>query len=251
MVEADEILTFPGVRGDVRVQCFASQARAGAHVAGRIASALNAAVASRGQAVWIGCGGTTPRPVYQELVKAGVDWSKVTLGQVDERFVPVNDAASNTRMMREALTPILDRMEFVSLVQDDRDLATCAARAEAKLLDLGGGEPPVFDFALMGMGPDAHYASIFPGHPINSFVYDTKALVVPVKATHNGSEPVLPRLTLSVPALNRSRAIVFYITGQTKLDVLKKAATSTDAFASPIGAFLAQCPVPVDFVWAA
>jgi 6-phosphogluconolactonase len=63
-------------------------------------------------------------------------------------------------------------------------------------------------------------------------------------------EPKLPRITLTVPAINKSRRILFYITGQTKLDVLKSAALSTDPYTTPIGAFLAQCPVAVEFVWA-
>ncbi len=252
-----ELLTFPGVKNEVRVHCFASKDEAGSHVAGMIAGALQGAVSERGKALWIGCGGTTPKPIYERLVELDLDWGKIVLTQVDERFVPVDDAASNTRMMHEALEPVLDDamgdagMLFISLIQDISDAATCAAKAEAKLFELGGGEAPEFDIALMGMGPDAHYASIFPGHPINAFVYDTKALVVPVKAAHNGSEPVLPRITLSVPAINRSRRIVFFITGQAKLDVLKSAALSADPYTSPIGAFLAQCPVPVDFVWAA
>ena len=262
MTEASgELLIFPGfsgpgVHGDVRVHAFGSKDEAGAYIAAMIAGALQGYVAEHGKAVWIGCGGTTPKPIYDRLAELDLDWGQITLTQVDERFVPIDDAASNTRMMREALDPVLDDtlpngMTFVSLIQDISDPATCAAKAEAKLLDLGGGEAPEFAIALMGMGPDAHYASIFPGHPINAFIYDTKALVVPVKAGHNGSEPVLPRITLSVPMINKSRRIVFFITGQAKLDVLKAQALTTDPYVSPIGAFLAQCPVPVDFVWAA
>ena len=252
-----ELLTFPGAKGDVRVHCFVSKDEAGAYVAGVVAGALQGAVSERGKAIWIGCGGTTPKPIYERLVELDLEWGKIVLTQVDERFVPVDDAASNTRMMHEALEPVLDDalgdngMLFVSLIQDISDAATCAAKAEARLLELGEGTAPEFDIALMGMGPDAHYASIFPGHAINGFVYGTDALVVPVDAATSGAEPVLPRITLSVPAINRSRRIVFFITGQAKLDVLKSAALSTDPYTSPIGAFLAQCPVSVDFVWAA
>jgi 6-phosphogluconolactonase len=181
-----------------------------------------------------------------------IDWDKVKLFQVDERFVPTDDAASNTRMMREALNSVTGQggMELISLIQDINDQYACAAKAEARLRELGGGEPPVFDFALMGMGPDAHYASIFPGHAINGVVYNTDALVLPVSASTTELEPKLPRITLTVPAINESRRILFYITGQTKLDVLKSAALSTDPYTTPIGAFLAQCPVAVEFVWA-
>jgi 6-phosphogluconolactonase len=251
-----ETLTFPGAAGNVSVLAFASPALAGAYVSGQIVEALSAAMAARGKAVWIGCGGTTPKPIYENLVHAPLDWSKISLGQVDERFVPVDTAASNTRMMREALLPVLSDgdksgMDLISLIEDITDQQSCAEKAEARLLELGGGHSPLFDFALLGMGPDAHYASIFPENPINSDIYTTRALVRAVSPSTTGAEPVLPRITLSVPAINNSRRIVFFITGQTKLDVLKTACLTTDPFISPIGAFLAQCPAPVDFVWAA
>ncbi len=246
------MITFDGAKGPVAVRCFDSAAEAGAWIAPNIAKSLRDAIAQRGKAIWLGCGGTTPKPIYEKLVIEDIDWDKVKLFQVDERFVPTDDAASNTRMMREALNSVTGpgAMELISLIQDIDDQYACAAKAEAKLRELGGGEPPVFDFALMGMGPDAHYASIFPGHAINGVVYNTDALVLPVSASTTELEPKLPRITLTVPAINESRRILFYITGQTKLDVLKSAALSTDPYTSPIGAFLAQCPVAVEFVWA-
>ncbi|ESQ74340.1 6-phosphogluconolactonase [Asticcacaulis sp. AC402] len=245
------LLRWPAPGGEVRVSSFTSKADAGAYVAGLIAGALQTAVADRGKALWIGCGGTTPKRVYESLTTLDLDWDRITLAQVDERFVPVDDANSNTRMMREALEPVLDDMDFMTLIQDLSSAQACADKAEARFLELGEGGAPVFDIALMGMGPDAHYASIFPHHPINAEVYGTDRLVMAVTPTDGSREPVLPRITLSVPALNRSRRIIFFITGDTKLEVLRKASQSTDPHESPIGAFLAQCPAPVDFVWAA
>ncbi|MGZ3304418.1 MAG: 6-phosphogluconolactonase [Asticcacaulis sp.] len=250
------LLTLPGGRDGIKVRMFDSKAEAGAWLAADIASTLSQAIEARGKALWLGCGGTTPRPVYERLAGADVEWPLTALAQVDERFVPVDDARSNTLMMREALEPILDGedgpgMALYSLIEDITDQDKCAALAEKTLLELGGGKAPVFDFALMGMGPDAHYASIFPGHPVNAFVYDTRALVLPVAPAEDGSEPVLPRITLTVPAILNSQRIVFLIFGEAKLDMLKSHGTVTDPFISPIGAFLARCTAPVEFVWAA
>ena len=256
MADDGKILTLPGGRNGLNVRCFDSRDDAAAYVTSEVATALAAAIDARGQAIWIGAGGTTPRPVYERLSEAVIDWSVVTMGQVDERFVPVDDGRSNTRMMTHALSAILSDdigpgMTFLSLIEDIDDQDTCAAEAEKTLLELGKGEPPLFDFALMGMGNDGHYASIFPNHAINAFVYDTKALVLPVAASGDGSEPVLPRITLTVPALNRSRRILFLIFGDDKIEVLKTFGPVTDPFKSPIGAFTAQCPVDIEFVWAA
>ena len=255
------LTTLPGGPKDskmpgIHVRAFDSKDAAGAWVAAEITAALTAAIAERGKALWLGCGGTTPKPVYERLGETRLDWDRVQLAQVDERFVPTDDARSNTRMMREALAHVLSEddgpgMELVSLIEDITDQDNCAAMAQATLLDIGDGQAPTFDVSLLGMGPDGHYASIFPNHAINAFVYDTKALVLPVAPSGTDAEPVWPRITLSAPAINRSRRIVFFITGQAKLDILKTLGAVTDPYASPIGAFLAQCPVPVEFVWAA
>lgn len=245
-----ETLRWAAQGGEVVVQVFDRVADANAYVVAKIASALQGAVTQRGRALWLGCGGGTPKPVYEALVNIDLNWDKVTLTQVDERFVAVDDPSSNTRMMRAALAPVIGQgMGFLSLRQDD-DIYASAAKAEAQLLDLGGGQTPVFDIALMGMGADAHYASIFPSHAINATIYTTSALVVPVAATDSEMEPVLPRITLSVPAINAAKSILFLITGRPKLEVLKTSSLSDDARAAPIGAFLAQCPSPVEFVWA-
>ena len=118
-----ETLSLPAARGAVTVHVFDSPASASAYIAGDIATHLRDAIVQKGRALWVGCGGTTPKPIYQRLVEAGLDWDKIRLFQVDERFVPTDDAASNTRMMREALEPVLSDsgksgMELVSLIQD-------------------------------------------------------------------------------------------------------------------------------------
>ena len=86
---SEDVLTWNAHGKTVTVHCFANTARAGNYIADAIAEALRHAVDVRGKAVWIGCGGTTPKPIYQHLIHAEMDWSKVTLAQVDERFVPV------------------------------------------------------------------------------------------------------------------------------------------------------------------
>jgi 6-phosphogluconolactonase len=233
------------------LRTFDSAAEAETAVLAAIAEALSAAIAKRGQALWIGAGGGTPKPVYQQLATLDLPWDKVTLSQVDERFVPTDSPDSNTLMMVKAIRPVLDKgLYFFSLINNVDSIDECAEKAEAEFRALNNGEPPVFDLTLLGMGPDKHYASIFPGHPCNSYIYaENKRIVLPISQLMSGAEPKLPRITLTVKALNRSRRIVLYITGQEKRDALMAAIADPNPDTAPIGAFLAQCPVPVDIVW--
>lgn len=231
------------------VQRFDSAQEAEAAVLRLIGEAVTEALGLRGQAVICGAGGSTPKPVYERLSTLDLEWDKVMLTQVDERFVPEDDERSNSKMMREAVSGV-PGLRFLSLIQD-ADLAQSAQKAEDALRALGDGAAPEFDITLLGMGGDAHYASIFPGHEINATVYDTGRIVLPVEATDGTREPVWPRLTLSVSALNRSRRIVLYITGDAKLKALEEALANPDRDTAPIGAFLQQYPHTVDIVWAA
>jgi len=244
-----ERLPVDGAAGSFTVQAFATAHEAETAVLNLIGDAVATAIAANDRALICGAGGSTPKPVYEGLGTLDLPWDKVTLTQVDERFVAVDDPGSNTRMMREA-TATLDGLTFLSLIQD-ADQAASAQRAETALRALNDGEAPVFDLTLLGMGGDKHYASIFPQHPLNARIYDTDALVVPVAATDGSREPLLPRLTLSVSALNRSRRIVLYITGTAKLEALKAAIANPDKDTAPIGAFLKQYPHPVDIIWVA
>lgn len=235
--------------GRFEVQVFATAHEAETAVLNLIGDAVATAITAEDKAVICGAGGSTPKPVYERLHTLDVAWDKVTLTQVDERFVLVDDPSSNTRMMREATSGI-EGLTFLSLIQD-ADQALSAEKAEAALRALNDGEAPVFDVTLLGMGGDKHYASIFPQHPLNASIYDTETLVVPVAATDGSLEPKLPRLTLSVNALNRSRRIVLYITGKAKLEALREAIANPDKDTAPIGAFLKQLAQPVDIIWVA
>ncbi|WAC47937.1 6-phosphogluconolactonase [Asticcacaulis sp. SL142] len=249
----DKIINLPGLNGDLPVHVFASVDEAVTHVIDQIAVTLESEVASKGHALITGAGGSTPKAVYEGLSGLNLDWSKITITQVDERFVPLDNASSNTLMMATALTPAIEAgLNFVTLIQDLDDAGECAKKAEAVLRSIEtADDEAIFDLTLLGMGADAHYASIFPGHAINAEIYNTTALVLPVAPSGTEAEPKLPRITLTVPALNRSKRILLLITGAEKLEVLRSAILSDDPYTSPIGAFIAQSPVPVDVVWAA
>jgi 6-phosphogluconolactonase len=153
-------------------------------------------------------GGSTPRRAY-ELAAHG-DWSGRTLWFGDERRVPPDHEWSNYRMADEALLSRLDpRPEVMRM--DDADSYETLVRERL-------GDEPRWDLLLLGLGPDSHCASLFPGKPE---VDVTDRLVVGVPEA--GMEPYVPRVTLTLPAINAARHIVFLVTGESKREAVRRA----------------------------
>ena len=143
-------------------------------------------------------GGSTPFPIFEELVKAPLEWSRVAVWPGDDRIVPEDHDASNTGKIRAIFEPVGARV--VTLSED--------------------AEPPRFALCWMGMGGDGHIASLFPN--TDPQVDDPKAMR---RLTPDPLPPEAPfdRITLTIPALLNSEAIMFVIRGEEKLSVLKAA----------------------------
>ena len=137
----------------------------------------------------------------------------------DERVVPHDDERSNLRMVRESLWERLPEERRPRLLPVDTSLGHDAAAAayESLLRETLGNHPRV-DLALLGLGPDAHTASLFPGKPA---VQETKRLAVGVPEA--GMEPQVARVTLTLPLLNSAREIVFLIAGADKAEAVRRA----------------------------
>lgn len=162
-------------------------------------------------------GGSTPKPIYEGLAKAGLDWSDVHLWWGDERYVPHDHSDSNTRMVREAL---LDPVGFPShQVHPWPILAYPELSAETydrefrSVFERGGQS---VDLQLLGMGDDGHTASLFPGSPA---LEETKAMAV---ANFVATAAEKTRLTLTFPALALSREVIFLIKGSNKAEPLRE-----------------------------
>ncbi len=211
-------------------------------LAHRLAADLAAGIAERGRAVLAVSGGGTPKTVFAVLARATIDWSKVTVTLVDERWVPESDERSNARMVRNLLLKQnAEQATFVPLYVDaptpEEGLATVAASVD-KL------ERP-FDAVVLGMGGDGHTASFFPGGDRLADALDLtgKASVLPMRAEGAGE----PRITLSLPRLLDTRALYLHIEGEDKKAVLAKALAGGDY---PIGAVLRQGGTDVQVYWA-
>jgi 6-phosphogluconolactonase len=164
-------------------------------------------------------GGSTPRRAYELAAGSDADLSAATLWLGDERVVPPEDDRSNLRMVRAALCDRLPAERRPRLMPVDTALGhDAAAAAYESLLRETLGHHPRLDLALLGLGPDAHTASLFPGKPA---VQEGRRLAVGVPEA--GMEPQVPRVTLTLPMFNTAREVVFLISGADKAPAVRRA----------------------------
>jgi len=181
-----------------------------------IASEARAAVAARGRFVMAVSGGHTPWQMLRAMAAEDVPWRAVHVAQVDERVAPENDPDRNLAHLRESLLAHapLSPAQIHAMPVESPDLAAAAAQYAATLREIAGS-PPVLDLAHLGLGPDGHTASLVPGDS----VLDIADLDVAVTGgTYQGRR----RMTLTYPMLNRSRRIVWLVTGSEKVDMLAR-----------------------------
>ena len=214
-----EILPGPREVALAAARLFAGRARDACHQRGEFTCVLS--------------GGSTPRGLYELLgrqaanptdpVAASLPWDRIHLFWGDERFVPPDHPDSNYRMVAEAL---LDRVSLpaghVHRVPTDAGSAAAAAWAyEQEIRDfftarrlLADGLPR-FDLALLGMGPDGHTASLFPGSPV---LHERNRIACAVRV--EGTR-IPERITLTPAVFNAARGVVFLATGAEKSETLR------------------------------
>ena len=153
-------------------------------------------------------GGGTPTPAYQRAAQLEPDWSRVEIFFADERCVPPDDERSNFRLVRESLG---DVGATIHRIEGELPPEDAAARYD----ELVRGR--TLDLALLGIGPDGHTASLFPGAPV---LDERERAAV---AAEPGMEPLVPRVTLTVPVLNAARSAIFLVTGAAKAAAVARA----------------------------
>lgn len=223
---------------------FASRADLARALADRVAERLSEAVARRGRALLAVSGGSTPAMFFHELSGRDVEWSRVTVTLVDERFVDHDQPRSNAGLvMRSLLTGNAAAATFVPLFRDLPDVEAAADSAWRELRNLAWP----LDVAILGMGADGHTASFFPDAENLAELTDPAGdrLLLPVHAP-SGMEP---RLTLTLPVIVAAGLLVLHIEGEEKRSVLEKALDGDRKL--PVGAVLRAAPTPVQIYWAA
>ncbi len=224
---------------------FASPDLLAGSLAETVAENLSAAVRARGKASLAVSGGTTPGLFFRHLSKAKIDWAKVTVTLVDERFVPITSERSNAGLVaRTLLQNEAAKARFEGLYEPAE---TAHVAAEAATRRLAGALTLPFDVVVLGMGGDGHTASFFPDASKLPALLNPRgeAVVAAVDAPSAGE----PRLTWTLPALVSARLVVLHIEGSQKKDVLL-AALSTDKTAKlPVSALFDHAQTPVQIYW--
>lgn len=191
---------------------------------------LESALEERGQCSLVLSGGSTPKPLYAALAAQPLPWERIHIFWGDERYVPPNHPDSNQGMARQVW---LDQVPIPA--QNIHPLPTAAGnpaldaaayeREIADFFQVPAGVFPAFDLILLGMGDDGHTASLFP---------HTTALAVGDRLATVGNKDGEPRLTLTVPLLNRARCTLFLVAGASKRPALAQIfAPEADSTAYP------------------
>lgn len=180
-----------------------------------IAAEARSAVAERGRFVMAVSGGHTPWQMLRVLANEKVPWESVHVVQVDERVAPAGDPDRNLTHLRESLldhAPL--RPEQIHAMPVEAPDLEAAAKRYAITLQEIAGSVPVLDLAHLGLGPDGHTASLVPGDPVLNVTDADVALT----GVYQGRR----RMTLTYPMLNRSRRILWLVTGSDKVDALAR-----------------------------
>lgn len=182
-----------------------------AHMLDRFVELAEAAQASRDQFCVAVPGGSVAESFFPQLVSAAIDWRRTHVFWVDERCVPPSDPESNYGRARDLwLAPLrLEDRQVHSMAGAAPDLGAAAAAAEHEMIAILG-DPPRADLALLGVGPDGHVASLFPGRPelIERRRY--------IRGVDDAPKPPPRRLTWTLPALAGSRELWVVAFGDTK-----------------------------------
>jgi 6-phosphogluconolactonase len=199
----------------VRTEILPDPGAVAIRAAERIAQVAREAVADRGRCALAFSGGATPLRAFRALAGEDVPWDRIHLFQVDERVAPSGDPERNYSHLKEAL---IDRLTIPTanvhpMPVEEGDLDEGARRYEATLRRFAG-TPPVLDLVQLGLGEDGHTASLFPG--------DAALQVIDADVGVSGLYKGRKRMTLTFPAIDRARRILWLVTGSGKTLALER-----------------------------
>jgi 6-phosphogluconolactonase len=178
-------------------------------------------------------GGSTPSRAYEHAALTQPDWSNVSVWWGDERAVPPDDDRSNFRLAKETLLDRLAAQPEVHRIEGELAADEAARRYDA---EIAGVE---LDLLLLGLGPDGHTASLFPGTP-QLDVTDRNVTSGPA-----GLDPFVDRVTLTLPAIHAAKRIVFLVAGAGKAEAVERAFAGEITPSVP-ASLTRLAPIPVE-----
>jgi 6-phosphogluconolactonase len=216
---------------------FSDPALAAQALATAVAAELSRVLAERGQAVLAVSGGRSPVTFFETLAEISIDWARVTITLVDERWVAPDSADSNEALVRAHL--LQDRAAAASFVP----LKTAHATPTAALADRSAALPLPLDVVVLGMGSDGHTASLFPGAPglhaaLDPFSGAALAAIDPPAAPCS-------RISLTLAALRTAERIFIQLQGAEKIAVLARVRRGDSALPMAVVLEMRACPVSI------
>ena len=211
---------------------------------------LRNAIEEKQSASLLVSGGSTPRPLYQQLSQSELDWQNVTVALVDERWVEAGQEGSNeTFIVQNLICNQAAAAKFIPMKTPEKTAMLGQGYCERRYRQL----PRPFDVTILGMGSDGHTASLFPYSKGLKEALDEHGETICAAIDAERSEvtgALTERMSLSLFGLMQSRQLHLLITGDEKLAVYQQALASPDVMLTPVSAVLQQTTVPVHIYWA-
>ena len=200
-----------------------------------IAGKIKKAIRTKGKATLIVSGGNTPKPLFKRLSEMSLGWEHVTVGLCDERWLPVSHQESNENMVKtHLLQGEAAKAKFIGMYIEDTDIEDAERFCENKIKNT------LFplDVIILGMGNDAHTASLFPDNDKLEEAYnlDSNKLCIAI----NPTTAPFDRMSLTLGAILSANSIYVHFEGEEKIAVYKKAIGGTDTYKMPIRSVLNQ-----------
>jgi 6-phosphogluconolactonase len=197
----------------MEIQVLADATAVATEAARIIARESREAVSARGRFTMAVSGGHTPWLMLRVLAREDLPWKMVYVAQVDERIAPPGHPDRNLTHLRDSLLAhvALPPENVCAMPVDSPDLAVAARQYAIRLQEIAGA-PPILDLVHLGLGPDGHTASLVPGDPVLDITDADVAITQPYQERR--------RMTLTYPALNRARRILWVVTGPDKAGML-------------------------------
>lgn len=216
----------------------------------RCVQLLKQALKDRQQASFLLSGGGTPEPLYRALSATPLDWERVCVALVDERWVGIDHPASNEALVKKSL---LREEAVAASFTGMKNYKATAQLGREEVNQAYSSLPSPFDLLILGMGLDGHVASLFPNSAGLEAALDLndKNLCCAIQAkpsdvTGENTE----RMSLTLHGILQARQIILLITGEEKQKIYQKSLSNTDFSQLPVSAVLQQQRTPVEIYWA-